>query len=169
MKRELHFTEDQLTELVMFNVPHVAYVLEDGLAISDVTFQSRVGMWKLRWVGTKGSQAQRTIIVTPGTPEAKSIARNTRIRYYMSYGFSEREAHMLAGIVITGYYIPENINFLYALHTSKDMEFIIHRALTKKEQSPIHEIIPMAKNFNAGSLRNLVHTYCRFTSMLEEH
>lgn len=93
---QLKITEEEIDIVVKNHYPPRVYVLEEGLTISDVEFPVRVGGWKLSWVGLDSTGTSGFLVPSPMTPRTKSLVGRMKYAYFVSLGFTEKEANWMA-------------------------------------------------------------------------
>lgn len=118
MITNLVFKEKDLDIIASTLVPPLVYTLPEGKLRNSVTYPERVGRWKLIWVNTNGKKDKGSLMLVPMCGNDKRKVFNTRVQYYMSFGFKEFEATLLAKMDVTKYWCRNNIRFLYGLATN---------------------------------------------------
>ncbi len=162
----LKFTEQELTDVVNFKMPPTVYELGVNLTTPEITFEKKVGMWGLRWVGTSGTIDKGCLAVIPTDPISKRIARAAHTRFYMAHGFTEREASLLGTLKIPFYHEVETVKFLLDLHRHVGRDDIIRRVTVMNDISPLVSLLP--DPLYMGKKR-LLKTFYKYMAFLELH
>lgn len=119
MKTTLQFKENELEHIASTAVPPLTYTLPEGKLRNSVVYPERVGNWKLMWVNTNGKKDKGSLMLVPLCSNNKRKLFNTRVKYYMEFGFKEYEATILAKTNISKYWSRNNMAFLYGLSSGQ--------------------------------------------------